>query len=153
MVVARATGSARLTAPVDLTRLWASIPQIDLADGLGAGLPDAIVARPVTKPGDVVVHPAVVDWLVLEVPEADMPFEEGAAAFARRMQSYPEAAGVHIRKVVDGGPGRKRYVVDFMTEDPLVFRPVATLGQPLFSRKPSVTSDRRSTRLAIYRRH
>ncbi len=86
-VVADATGSGKLTEPVELGALWASLPALDVAKGLGEGLPRALPIAP---------EPYRLDAQAgdLRLPSAAVP---DWAALDKQLRPYPSARDYKVR--------------------------------------------------------
>jgi hypothetical protein len=125
-VVSDSTGSPNLTAAVQLSRLWASMPHIDRVEGLGADHHEAILLSP--EGGGAISRGARID-----IPEARLPVEECEAALAKRLAAYPDARGYRYQSLViatDRGP--IGFFIDFPGENGEAMRDVDEIGQPLY---------------------
>ena len=119
VVVSDATSSAPLTAPVELSRVWASLPHVDRVEGLGADHREAVLLTPETT-GDLTGTGRI------DVPEVKLPAGEREAALAERLAAYPDARGYGVRMVLimqDGGA--VGFILDFESN-------ASELGQPLY---------------------
>ena len=75
---------------MDLAALWASLPSLDVAPGLGDDLPRALLAAPNPSGWDAV-------RAEIRLPEALLPEDEREAALRARLVDYP---GTHDFQVV-----------------------------------------------------
>jgi hypothetical protein len=125
-VVSDAVGSPPLTTEVELSRLWASIPQIDRAPGLGAD-----------RHAPILLNPSVgaqgLSMVIADVPEKHLPRDQQDDALARRLAHYPDAAGYRARgPVTTGSHGPIGIWLEFADDNGTTLRELETIGEPLF---------------------
>ena len=93
-VVADSTGSDTLAGPVELSALWASIPDLPRVEGLGHEFPSAIYLSVRPRPYDT--QPTSLEDAVIVGDEAALPHAERDAALTERLAAYPAAKGCRV---------------------------------------------------------